>query len=323
VRRIELMATGENEEDEIASDYVGALVERGCERDVAHAAARAIDGGECGDWDELLMPSMDAEDPFVLPLAQALREAGMTVSTAAGAQCPVVPLPANWDAYLRELGTEKRYAVNRALRELERFAGTAGFRLCCARSEAELTDGLGILRDLHAERWAASGRKGVFESNRFARFHEEVMPRMLAGEDGSELELLWLCAADRPIAAAYNVVFDGKVHFYQSGRAVDLPKNVRPGIAIHALAIRRSIELGRREYDFLAGASRYKRDLALATRHTVSLRAVARGLRPRAIESARALAERAIAQVRSLGPDASSRTKHAAGSEIQNEDTRG
>ena len=101
------------------------------------------------------------------------------------------------------------------------------------------------------------------------------MPRLWAGEDGASLELLWLVVRGEPIAASYNVVFGNKVYFYQSGRRMDVPKAVRPGIAMHALAIQRSIEAGRREYDFLQGASRYKRDLALASRALVTLRAVA------------------------------------------------
>ena len=105
-----------------------------------------------------------------------------------------------------------------------------------------------------------------------------------------------------PIAAAYNVVHGGRLQFYQSGRRVDVPKNVRPGIAMHALAIRTSIDAGLHEYDFLGGASRYKRDLALEARNLVTLRAIAPGLRARAVEAARALTERAIARIRADEP---------------------
>jgi CelD/BcsL family acetyltransferase involved in cellulose biosynthesis len=124
------------------------------------------------------------------------------------------------------------------------------------------------------------------------------MPRLWAGEDGASLDLLWLVVRGEPIAASYNIVFGNKVYFYQSGRRMDVPKTVRPGIAMHALAIQRSIEHGRREYDFLQGASRYKRDLAHASRALVTLRAVAPHLRARAVETARMMAERAIARVR-------------------------
>jgi len=157
-----------------------------------------------------------------------------------------------------------------------------------------------VLEDLHARRWQSAGRTGVFASARFAAFHDEVMPRLLAGEDGASLDLSWLVVKGEPVAASYSIRFGQKVHFYQSGRSMDVPKSFSPGIAIHGLAIQRAIADGLHEYDFLAGASRYKRDLALDARPIVTLRAVAPGLRSRTVEAARLLAEGAIARARAV-----------------------
>jgi CelD/BcsL family acetyltransferase involved in cellulose biosynthesis len=298
-RRLELLASGEDEADEIGSDYVGALVASGREAEVAEIVAQALGRRALvDDWDELRMPAMNGEDAFVPALAARLGDEGCVVSVDAYAQCPHVPLPSSWDDYLRALGSSRRYVVVRSLRALEAWAGPGGWERRVARTPEELTEGVRILHDLHAERWTAAGRSGVFASRRFARFHDEVMPRMLAGEDGTSLELSWLSVHGRPIAAAYNVVYREKVYFYQSGRSVDVPKGVRPGIALHALALRASIEAGRREYDFLAGTSRYKCDLGLAMRPLVTLRAVAPSLRARAVEVVRSMTERAIAGVR-------------------------
>ena len=75
-----------------------------------------------------------------------------------------------------------------------------------------------------------------------------------------------------------------------------MPKGIRPGIVLHALAIERAIAKGRREYDFLAGDSQYKLQLALATRPLVEVRAVRAPLR----ERARRLTDGAIARTRAL-----------------------
>lgn len=298
VRRLELLATGEEESDEVCSDYVGALVERGREDEVARETSRALCDGSLGEWDELRMTAMSGEDPFVPKLVAALRANGIVAHSQQSGECPYVPLPRSWDEYLSALGSSRRYIVTRSVRELDKWAGENKWELCRARTPAELAEGKRVLWALHAERWAASGRSGVFASARFARFHDEVMPRLLAGEDGVALELQWLRARGEPIAATYSFVYEGKVYFYQSGRRVDVPKGLRPGIAMHALSIRSSIEAGRREYDFLGGASRYKRDLALATRPLVTIRAVAPSLRAHAVELARSLADRAIARIR-------------------------
>lgn len=300
VRRVELLGTGEREADEVASDYVGALAARGKQDDVARCVADAIVEGLIGPWDELRLPAMSCEDPFVPRLAEALRGRGLAAPVTRSGEAHFVSLPRTWSTYLRELGSSRRYVVNRSLRELDRWAGKSGWELRSAVSATDLDEGRRVLHDLYAERWAAAGRRGPFANARFKRFHDEVMPRLWAGEDGASLDLLWLTARGQPIAAAYSVVFGNKVYFYQSGRRIDLPKALRPGIAIHALAIQRSIEAGRREYDFLQGSSRYKRDLAQGSRSLVTLRAVAPHLRARAVEAARVIAERAVAQVRGL-----------------------
>jgi CelD/BcsL family acetyltransferase involved in cellulose biosynthesis len=299
VRRVELLGTGEDEADEIGSDYVGGLAVSAWQDEVARQAADALAGGALGEWDELRLPAMSGDDPLVARLADALRARGLAAAVTRTGESQFVPLPNSWEAYLEELGSTRRYVVNRSLRELEKWSG-GRWEVREAESAADFAEGRAVLQRLHAERWSAAGRSGVFASERFRRFHDEVMPRIWAGEDGIALDLTWLVARGEPIAASYSLVFGNKVYFYQSGRRMDLPKALRPGIAMHALAIRRSIEAGLREYDFLQGASRYKRDLSLGSRRIVTLRAVAPHFRARAVEGARRLTERAIEQVRGL-----------------------
>jgi CelD/BcsL family acetyltransferase involved in cellulose biosynthesis len=110
--------------------------------------------------------------------------------------------------------------------------------------------------------------------------------------DEGALDLSWLSVRGRPVAASYNVVWNGKVHFYQGGRTLDVPKNVRPGIVLHAHAIRRAIESGQSEYDFLAGTSQYKLDLATHVRRMAHLRAVRSRIKERVRSAAATLRTR-------------------------------
>ena len=300
IRRIELLASGEDESEEICSDYVGVIVEKGRQADVATLLARVLVKDEAlGGWDELVMPAMSGEDELVELLRQALEAEGAKATIAEFGRCPHITLPSTWDDYVKALDSSRRYVVTRSLRELEKWAGKDGYALVRASNDAELAEGRRILHSLHGERWEGQGESGVFASERFTRFHDEMMPKLLAGVDGA-LDLMWLTVKGEPVAAVYNIVYGGKVYFYQSGRKLDVPKSAKPGIAIHALAIKRSIEAGHREYDFLNGASQYKRQLALATRPLVTLRAVAPSLRARAVDAARTLTERAIVRVRAL-----------------------
>jgi len=287
--RLELLPSGEREEDEVLSDYLAVVARRGFEQRVADGLAALLRSGGLGRWDELLMPRMSTDTAMVSLLVAALERAGALYFELTGGS-PYIPLPRTWDEYLARLSGSRRRLVRTSLRGLEAWCGGRS-ELRVAESAADLEEGLRVLRELHEQRWTEAGKPGAFASPLFSAFHEAVMPALL---ERGELELMWLVAADQPIAAVYNIVWSGAVQFYQAGRRMELPRELRPGVVLHALAIQRSIELGRREYDFLAGGARYKQDLALAVRPLCSLRLVRR----RRVDVARRAYERASSVLR-------------------------
>lgn len=268
-RRLELLGSGENEEDEIASEYIGLIAEAGREREVADATASALESGRLGAFDELVLSRMSSESPSTQALTSALAIRGLAPAILDEAPAYYISLPDSWDEYLASLSSSRRQRIRRALRQFENWSG-GDYELSRAERAADIERGMRTLADLHSERWRASGRHGAFASPRFTAFHERVMPVLL---ENNALELLTLAVKGEPLAAAYNIVWDGRVHFYQSGRKMDVPKNIRPGVILHSLAIRAAIESGRREYDFLAGTARYKQELSTATRSLSSVRA--------------------------------------------------
>jgi CelD/BcsL family acetyltransferase involved in cellulose biosynthesis len=269
-RRLEPLGTGEAEADAVCPDYLNVLAQRGAESAVAAALSAMLADGTLGDWDELVIPNMNGEGVMPSQLAEALSSMGCPAQVSVTDAAPYIPLPSSWDAYLKTLSPSRRYYVNRSLRDFEKWAGgPADVR--CATTPAELAEGRDILVRLHQGRWNGAGDPGKFSSPRFTAFHEAVQAEFL---QTNAVELLWLCVRGEPVAAVYNIVWKGKVYFYQSGRKMDVPEETRLGVVLHAHAIRRSIEQGRREYDFLAGATRYKTQLALASRPLVQLRAV-------------------------------------------------
>jgi CelD/BcsL family acetyltransferase involved in cellulose biosynthesis len=297
VQTLELIGSGEDREDEIFSEYLGAIVARGHEAAVAKKLAEMLRGADLGAWDELVMRSMRSDDPWVALLADELRARGMEVNVESSLECPYIALPATWDAYLAGLDGNNRYFVRRTLRELDAWAKPGGAVLRRASTPTELDEGWRILQAIHSERWNGGGS---FQSERFRRFHRTVMRELLDGKGGT-LDLLWLEVKGEPVAAVYNIVYRGHIHFYQSGRKLDVPKNARPGIAIHLLAIRRAIEQGHHTYDFLASPHQYKHQLApKERRHLVTLSAVGPSLRARLSSRARREARLLLGRVREL-----------------------
>jgi CelD/BcsL family acetyltransferase involved in cellulose biosynthesis len=268
-RRIELLATGEREADEIGSDYVGLIAERGYEQAVAEAVAKAIDRGEAGAWDEIVMTAMDGEVPTGRLLGTALAARGATLEESSTVPSPYIQLPARWEDYLAGLPRSGRYLVNRSLRDFDKWAG-ADATLERVSQAADIAEGQRILVLLHEQRWKAAGRDGVFASQVFSDFHAAVLPELFTR---GALELAWLKVRGQPVAVVYNIVWNNKVLFYQGGRSLDVPKGVRPGIVLHARMIQAAIAAGRSEYDFLPGTSQYKLQLATASHPIVAFRA--------------------------------------------------
>jgi CelD/BcsL family acetyltransferase involved in cellulose biosynthesis len=289
-RRLELLASGEEEPDEICSDYIGVLAERGTEQQVAEALSEALTTGALGDWDELTLLAMNGETVLPNLLAAAFDARGVAIEQAQISVAPYIALPGSWEAYLAALPSSKRYWITRSLRDFERWSGTDA-RVERVQDPDGLVEGRRILHALHGERWRDEGHAGVFASNRFRAFHDTVLPQMLAA---GALDLSWLIVRNEPIAVLYNLIWNRKCYFYQSGRRTQLPKGIRPGVVLHVDAIRRAIVGGLREYDFLAGDSRYKLEFASAQRPIVRLRAA----RSSTKEALRRFAQRGIDRVR-------------------------
>ncbi len=288
-RRLELLCSGEDEADEIVSEYLGVIVERGAEE----AAAQAIAAWIPRPIDEIVLPLMDGERTMPGAIALALRARGFRVDLAEVSRAPFIRLPQTFDAYLAALSSSHRYTIRRSLRDFDAWSDGSS-ELTVARDRQAVEASLATLERLHGERWASRGGEragGAFTSEKFRRFHHVVIPELMAK---NALELACLTVRGEPVAAAYNLVWKGKVYFYQGGRSLDVPEKLRLGLVLHARTIAHAIAEGRREYDFLGGASRYKMDLATETRPLVTLRAV----RPSARDLVRRLAEHTVEAVR-------------------------
>ena len=296
VQTLELLGSGEDQADEIFSEYIGAVVARDQERAVAARFAEMLQAGDFGYWDDLTMPAMSADDPWVALFADELRTRGMKTELVPDLECRYIVLPATWDEYVAGLDGDSRYFVRRTLRDFEAWAkAEGGATLKRVNNEAEMAQGWDILLSGHAERWEGGG---AFRSEKFKRFHQTVTRGLLAGTGGI-LDLLWLEVGGKSLASVYNIVYEGHVHFYQSGRTLDVPKKVRPGIAVHLYAIKRAIELGYKSYDFLGQPSQYKRQLAPThSRNLVNLTAVGPSLRAKISSRARQEARRFAKQAR-------------------------
>jgi CelD/BcsL family acetyltransferase involved in cellulose biosynthesis len=219
---------------------------------------------------------MNGEAAITTPLIEALQavHGGLTCRTMTKAW--YLPLPCDWNAFLQSVHGKRRNWFRRTWKDFITWVGDKGYAVERARTPDGMRTGMRILAELHAERWHEEGHRGAFASPRFAGFHQEYATRIL---ESGQLDLLWLTVGGKPVAAHYSFVSGGKVYFYQSGRTMGVPANVRLGIVMFILAIQDAMARGLREYDFLGGDSEYKSLFTNLTRPLVEVRVAPPSLR--------------------------------------------
>jgi len=165
----------------------------------------------------------------------------------------------SWEKYLLSLDPKFRkkilYKQRKATRQGE-------LRFTIVNSPQQLSKAVAALKLLHEKRWQAVGKSGVFASEKFLQFHNQLMQQCLS--QGS-LCMQVLKLDEQVIAVLYNVRLAGVNYYYQSGIDLMVGKNISAGVVAHCAAIRSSIELGDKFYDFMKGdAQSYKVDYSNA-----------------------------------------------------------
>jgi CelD/BcsL family acetyltransferase involved in cellulose biosynthesis len=275
-RRLEFLGSDVPQDDGVCSDYLNVIARTGHEDRVVQALVRSIQGGVFGSWDECVFARMDGSGQMPQRLRDAFTAAGYQTELTQISAAPYLPLPSSWDDYLRGLPQQKRYTLTSTLRRFEKWAPAGQWALERAQTPEQLKRGMSILADLHRERWQADNEPGAFISPRFVAFHDRYARQLL---ERGQLDLTWLIVRGEPVAALYNFIASRKMCFYQSGRKMNVPGEVRVGVLILIFAIQHAITLGLQEFDFLAGDYDYKRKFTPQARPIVTLRVVRPGLR--------------------------------------------
>lgn len=235
-RQLYLNATGIAAFDELCIEHNGTI---GMAGDALATLVELLPG----DWDELVLPGVHANE-----LAPGTR-----IDRAAVA--PYVDLAkvrASGD-YLSLLGTSTRAQLRRARKNC------GPLRTERANSVGEALAIYDELVELHTESWRGRGSPGAFADPWFDAFHRRLITERHAS---GEIDLVRVRAGERTVGCLYNFVRCGRVMFYQSGLAPARDHHDKPGYLCHAAAIEDAAAAGREIYDFLAGSADYKHRLA-------------------------------------------------------------
>ena len=147
-------------------------------------------------------------------------------------------------------------AVQELATRLERRRIQGNFRVEFEQigTEPERAEALAVLIDLHNRRWNRRGGSDALHRTDLQAFHDEASRHALAR---GWLRLFVLRLNGRSVAALYGLMYRNVFHFYQSGFDPAFGK-WSVGLVTLGWAIRRAIEEGATEFDFLHGDEEYK-----------------------------------------------------------------
>ena len=182
------------------------------------------------------------------PLAQ---DRGLAVETVKDNVSYEMDLPASFDAYLESLSTKQRHEVRRKLRRLNE-EGTIMYR-SVGEGEA-VNSAMGTFYKMFVE---SRQDKADFMTEKMRSFFNLLVGAM-AGAGLLKLGILELDG--KPLAEIMCFDYQDCIYLYNSGYDPNYV-SLSAGLLSKVLAIKKSIENGRKKFDFLKGAETYKSHL--------------------------------------------------------------
>lgn len=237
VRRVLVMGTG-------VTDHLDILIEPELAEPGA-AAVLAHLGASASRWDVLDLHQLR---PGAALLRAAL-PAGWSERNEPQESCPVLPLPARYEALPAGgagLAKRARYYRRRAGR-------LAPLRFHTAGSD-DVEPLLHELFRLHGDRWSARGEPGIFAQDAVRRFHLSAATGLAAR---GVLRLYALRLGDDVAAVFYGFLHRRRAYVYIAGFDPRFA-SLSPGTVLLAHAIEEAIGEGAVEFDFLRGREAYK-----------------------------------------------------------------
>jgi CelD/BcsL family acetyltransferase involved in cellulose biosynthesis len=157
-------------------------------------------------------------------------------------------LPSTWDAYLESLSTKQRHEVRRKLRRLQE-AGNLEFRFV-----GDIASVPGAMDTFFKMFVDSRQDKAAFLTEKREAFFRLLTANMA---EAGLLRLGVLELDAKPVAQIICFDYNNCVYLYNSGYNPDYV-SLSAGLLSKVLAIKDSIEKGKRKFDFLKGSEIYK-----------------------------------------------------------------
>jgi CelD/BcsL family acetyltransferase involved in cellulose biosynthesis len=257
VRRIYLNTGGGPPAERCMMEFNNLLCRAGFEQKIARALGAHLRSRE---WEEFAIEGICPGPILSWLQTDSFAEFPASITTRASFYVDLNRLRRSGLRYESRLSPNTREQLRRSLRLYEKLGAV---RAEAARDLPTAEQFFAEMCQMHQSTWTGRGEPGAFASPRKLAFHRTLIRSAFV--DGA-IQLVRVMAGEETIGILYNFVQKDKVYFYQSGFHYRPDKRLKPGLVTHVCAIRRCLEAGYNDYDFLAGEARYKKSLAKDSR---------------------------------------------------------
>jgi CelD/BcsL family acetyltransferase involved in cellulose biosynthesis len=203
------------------------------------------------DWDVVELRAIPAASPSRAAVAALAAARGWMVEESLDDVCPVIALPATWDAYLRNLRKKDRHELRRKTGRLESAA--EGERFAMIGPEDDLPRAIDDFFRLH--RLSGQEKEG-FWTEALHRFFKRLIVATHA--DGS-LRLAFQSIGEQRVACVLSFRYGDRYYVYNSGYDPDF-RAYAVGVVTMGRVIQAAIAEGAAVFDLLQGDEPYKYD---------------------------------------------------------------
>jgi hypothetical protein len=239
------LGTGENESDEICTEYLNIIGNTASYKNVEHQILVAIENIKYKIDTILFIDHLSNSN--IENLINQLKKSYFISADRKTYTCPFVELPNNWVELAEKTKINSREQLNRKLRLLEKEGTVALETINLDRNPGQLFD---RFLPLHQKRWESEGKPGNFSSKKFCEFHQKFI-QLKSPE--IEANTYFLKSNNIDIAARYCLTYRNRIYDYSVGLEPEYMPKTSPGLLILAKILNQSIENKIQYFDFFKG----------------------------------------------------------------------
>ncbi len=269
---LEFLGTGENEKDEVCSNFMEPIVYPDNKFNIYTSLFCFLDKNLAKEWDQLILSSVKAESDFVKTITTFFNINNYFVQINRSFTNGATILNNGWDGFIKSLGHRTRKKIKRERRILESMNG---FKYRFLKDESKFEEMFDSFVNLSLKRW---NNGGAFSSDKFLRFQKNICKDFL---EKGYLKLSLMEVDGEIVAGNLDYAYKDTVYGYQT--AFDPQFNPKIGVGLLGMVycIEKAIKEGYRRYDWYRFApGDYKKHFITSTEEIIVLKITKKAVIP-------------------------------------------